>query len=157
EGLHDGFLTMPFLQGRRLGRRDPEALPRAAAYIGWLGRQARTGEAIEGDELFAMIERNVDLALGADARPRLDRWRRRLAGAPKVEIDGRMSPYEWLRAGETVFKTDGVDHGDDHFLPGSTDIGWDVAGFATEWGLGEEACADFAAEAARQAGDPHLP
>jgi hypothetical protein len=56
-----------------------------------------------------------------------------------------------------VFKTDGVDHGDDHFLPAATDIGWDVAGFATEWGLGEEACADFAAEAAREAGDPHLP
>jgi hypothetical protein len=68
-----------------------------------------------------------------------------------------MSPYEWLRVDETVFKTDGVDHGDDHFLPGSTDVGWDVAGFATEWGLDEEACADFAAEAARQAGDPHLP
>lgn len=104
-----------------------------------------------------MVERNVELALGADAKPRLDPWRRRLAGAPEVEVDGRMSPFEWLRVDEIVFKTDGVDHGDDHFLPGSTDIAWDVAGFATEWGLGEEACGDFAAKAARQAGDARLP
>ena len=157
EGLHDGFLTTPLLKGRPLRRRDPEALRRAVAYIGWLGREAGTGEAIEGDELFAMVERNVESALGADAKPRLDPWRRRLAGAPEVEVDGRMSPVAWLRVGETVFKTDGVDHGDDRFLPGSTDLAWDVAGFATEWGLGEEAGADFAAEAARHARDPHLP
>ena len=157
EGLHDGFLTTAFLRGRPLRRDDPEALPRAAAYIGWLGRQARTGGAVQGDELFVMVERNVELALGADAKPRLDPWRRRLAGAPEVEVDGRMSPFEWLRVDEIVFKTDGVDHGDDHFLPGSTDIAWDVAGFATEWGLGEEACGDFAAKAARQAGDARLP
>ena len=156
EGLRDGFLTTPFLTGRPLRRDDPDARPRAAAYIGWRGRKAETGDAIAGDELFVMVERNVELALGADARPRLDPWRRRLAGAPRVEVDGRMSPFEWLRAGETVFKTDGVDHGDDHFLPGATDLAWDVAGFATEWGLGEEACGDFAAEAARQAGDPRL-
>lgn len=156
-GLRDGFLTTPFLQGRPLRRRDSEALPRAAAYIGWRGGRARTGAAIEGDELFAMVERNVELALGADARPRLAPWRARLAGAPQVEVDGRMSRFEWLRVGETVLKTDGVDHGDDHFLPGATDLAWDVAGFAAEWGLDEGACADFAAEAARQAGDPHLP
>jgi hypothetical protein len=157
EGLRDGFLTTPFLTGRPLRRDDPEASPRAAAYIGWRGRKTGTGEAIEGDELFVMVERNVELALGGDAKPRLDPWRRRLAGAPRVEVDGRMSPFEWLRAGETVFKTDGVDHGDDHFLPGATDLAWDVAGFAAEWGLGEEACGEFAAEAARQAGDRRLP
>ena len=157
EGLHDGFLTAPFLKGRPLRRDDREALPRAAAYVGWLGREAGTGDAVEGDELFAMVERNVEQALGAEAKPRIDPWRRRLAGAPQVGVDGRMSPFEWQRAGESLFKTDGVDHGDDHFLPGSTDIAWDVAGFAAEWDLDEEASGDFAAEAARQAGDPHLP
>jgi hypothetical protein len=155
-GLRHGFLSTPFLAGRPLRRRDPEGPRRAAAYLGWLGRQGGAGEQVHGDELFAMVERNVELALGAEARPRLGPWRARLKGVQKVEIDGRMGPFEWVRADTTVFKTDGVDHGDDRFLPGPTDLAWDVAGFSTEWGLSDAAAAEFAAEAARQAGDPRL-
>jgi hypothetical protein len=32
-------------------------------------------------------------------------------------------------------KTDAIDHGDDHLLPGPTDVAWDLAGAAIEWAL----------------------
>lgn len=157
EDLRRGFLTTRFLRGRPLRRRDREGPARAAAYVGWIGREAPTGESLTGEELFQMMERNVELAFGAAAKPRLDVWRDRLRGAPAMAVDGRMAPHEWVRSEEKVFKTDAVDHGDDHFLPGPTDLAWDVAGFAVEWGLSEEETAEFAADAAREAGDARLP
>jgi hypothetical protein len=157
--LRHGFLSTRFLQGRPLRRRerDREAPARAAAYVGWIGREGRTGETLTGEELFEMLERNVDLAFGPEAKPRLDPWRAKLRGAPAVAVDGRMAPHEWVRSEDKVFKTDALDHGDDHFLPGPIDVAWDVAGFAVEWGLGEEETSEFAADAAREAGDERLP
>jgi hypothetical protein len=155
-GFADGFLSVAFVKGRPLKRRDREAGRLAGAYLGWRGRTMQTGATTSGDELFAMIEHNVGLALGPDARPRLDGWRKRLRGAARLEVDGRMAPHEWIRTDGAVFKTDAVDHGDDRFLPGATDLAWDVAGFCVEWGLSEAAALEFAGEAAREAGDPHL-
>src|SRR5262249_28094522 len=152
----------PFLEGRPLRARDrgPETLGRAAAYLGWLGREAACGEALAGDELFPMIRRNVELTLGPAGARRLGRpggWRPRLRGAAKIAVDGRMAPHEWIRTGDALLKTDAVDHHDDHFLPGPTDLAWDVAGFSVEWGLAPDAARAFADEAARRARDPGLP
>jgi hypothetical protein len=160
--FRDGFIASDFVPGRPLRRRagQGEAVRRAAAYLGWLGRNARTGADVTGDELFPMITRNVELALGQPGLGRLaglDAWRPRLAGAPAVAIDGRLAPHEWIRSERGLLKTDALDHHDDHFLPGATDLAWDVAGFAVEWGLGETEARDFAAEAAAAAGDPTLP
>lgn len=63
-----------------------------------------------------------------------------------VIADGRMNPHEWiLRDSGQLIKTDGVDHGDNHFFPGPCDIAWDIAGAAIEWQLGSEA-SDFLVE-----------
>jgi hypothetical protein len=43
-----------------------------------------------------------------------------------------MQPHEWISA-DRIFKTDSVDHGDNHFFPGPCDIAWDLAGAAIEW------------------------
>ncbi|HYF23461.1 MAG TPA: hypothetical protein VD929_08705 [Caulobacteraceae bacterium] len=157
----DGFLATRFVEGRPMRRRDRDAgfTARAAAYVGWLGVSARTGQAVEGGELFAMVTRNVELSLGEQGLrrlTRLDGWRPRLAGAAQVAIDGRMAPHEWIAGPRGVLKTDALDHGDDHFLPGATDIAWDVAGFATEWGLSEAETTAFAEEVGRLAGDSRL-
>jgi hypothetical protein len=53
-----------------------------------------------------------------------------------VLVDGRMQPYEWIAtAAGTFVKTDGIDHGDNHFFPGPCDIAWDLAGIGIEWQL----------------------
>ena len=48
---------------------------------------------------------------------------------------------------------DGVTHGDDHFLPGPTDIAWDLAGIIVEWDLGDDARDHLLAEYKTQSGD----
>ena len=161
----DGFLGTEFVRGRSLHarRRDPEAIAHAAGYVAWLGRNARTGAALTGDELVPMILRNVGLSLGQAGLSRLgglESWRRRLAGAPAVAIDGRLAPHEWVRSdaktGSRLYKTDALDHHDDHFLPGDTDIAWDVAGFTAEWSLDDATASDFARTVADAASDPGL-
>jgi hypothetical protein len=57
-----------------------------------------------------------------------------------VCVDGRMQPHEWIAGRDgRILKVDANTHGDDHFLPGPTDIGWDVAGTIEEWHLTSEA------------------
>ena len=158
----DGFLGTAFVPGQSLhrARRSPEAIANAVRYLGWLGRNAQTGEAVAGDELQPMIRRNVELSLGQSGSDRLsglDAWRVRLAGVPRVAIDGRLSPHEWIRSRDgRLYKADALDHHDDHFLPGATDLAWDVAGLAIEWGLTEADGRDFAQAVASEAGDPAL-
>jgi hypothetical protein len=54
-------------------------------------------------------------------------------------VDGRMQPYEWIRAANgNIVKIDACTHGDDHFFPGPTDIAWDLAGTIVEWALDKE-------------------
>lgn len=161
--FRDGFIAADFVPGRPLRRRKGQdaAIGRAAEYLGWLGRNAATGDTLAGDELFPMIERNVSLALGDAGAARLsalEAWRPRLAGAPAVAIDGRLAPHEWIRAADgRLVKTDALDHHDDPFLPGDADLAWDVAGFAVEWGLDDAGALQFAQAAAQAAGDPTLP
>jgi hypothetical protein len=157
----DGFLATAFMPGRSLhrSRRDPEAVVHAARYIGWLGRHAQTGASLTGEELMPMIARNVELSLGEAGLARLgglEAWRPLLAGAPAVAIDGRLAPHEWVSSGGRLYKTDALDHHDDRFLPGATDIAWDVAGFSVEWGLGAGAARTFADTVAGEAGDATL-
>lgn len=65
-----------------------------------------------------------------------------------------MLPHEWLRARDgRLVKVDGVTHGDDHFLPGPTDIAWDLAGIIVEWNLGSDARERLLAEYRARSGD----
>jgi len=74
-----------------------------------------------------------------------------------IVTDGRMQPWEWLATGDgELLKTDGSSHGDDHFLPGPTDIAWDLAGVVVEWRLGESDRAAFLDAFASATGDGDL-
>jgi hypothetical protein len=56
-----------------------------------------------------------------------------------IIADGRMLPHEWIQTARGWIKTDGANHGDDHFFPGPTDIAWDLAGAIIEWELSQDA------------------
>jgi len=51
-----------------------------------------------------------------------------------------MQPHKWIRsiAGE-LLKLDGSADGEGHFLPGPTDIEWDLAGAIVEWNMDRQA------------------
>lgn len=75
----------------------------------------------------------------------------------EVAIDGRMLPHEWLNTGETLLKTDALDHHADDFLPSSRDIAWDVAGAIVELELDGEAESFLAGRITKLTGDSSLP
>lgn len=57
-----------------------------------------------------------------------------------VIVDGRMQPHEWIASKDgKLQKADAATHGDDHFMPGPTDIAWDLAGTVVEWNLDADA------------------
>jgi hypothetical protein len=96
-----------------------------------------------------MAEHNIrqaapDARLDFAARWPTDRLRALQAVVRPVHIDGRLHPWEWLRSGPSILKTDAVDHSQAHDLVGCQDILWDVAGAAVE--LGEPGLADAFAE-----------
>ena len=57
----------------------------------------------------------------------------RFEPAAATIVDGRMFPHEWLVTERGYVKLDSVDHGDNHFYPGPTDIAWDLAGTIAEF------------------------
>jgi hypothetical protein len=68
--------------------------------------------------------------------------------------DARMSPHEVVRARDgQLFKTDATSDGDDHLLPGPTDIAWDLAGVIHEWDLSTSAAATLLDRYRRRSGD----
>jgi hypothetical protein len=70
-----------------------------------------------------------------------------------VHIDGRFRPHEWYVSGGRLQKTDGVEHGNDHFFPGPTDIAWDIAGAIEEWHLNDAQARQFQRRYAQCASD----
>ena len=72
---------------------------------------------------------------------------------PRVAVDGRMLPHEWIANGERLMKTDALDHHDDDFWPGCRDIGWDVAGAIVEFDLSSQASSYFVNAYERESGD----
>jgi hypothetical protein len=142
--LKDGFLALSFIEGRPLRVRDrPQVIERAVAYLRWVGAERGIGATADLEPLKVMIRRNTELAFGTDGRlAALERVA--LSPVEAVHVDGRLSPQEWVATADRVLKTDGFDHGDDHFLPGPTDPTWDAAGFAIEWGLDDPAAHAFA-------------
>ncbi|MGD9765959.1 MAG: hypothetical protein AB7V27_19920 [Candidatus Binatia bacterium] len=128
-GLAHGFLALSFLEGR-VARRGERGLVRAAAEYLAQVRAEFSGGAACLDALAAMIRANVADALGSD-------WGAALAELPRLEdaardaravgVDARMLPHEWLCTSSGARKADALDHHDDHFFPGPTDIAWDLA------------------------------
>ncbi len=139
--LASGFLTFPHVPGQSLHplqahHRTPELLSTIAEYLARIACDCRCDAAVSTPHapLAEMLRVNVEEGLGrewlAAMTPPPD------AGAIIVRPDARMAPHEWLRMPDGGFvKTDGFEHGDDHFYPGPTDIAWDVAATCIEWRL----------------------
>jgi hypothetical protein len=130
----DGFLAYEFLAGRCMGAGDISraVLERIADYLAFRSFHFSKCSA-DSSELRSMAEFNVMQEFGVQlSLPALESQR-----CP-VLADGRMQPHEWI-AGESIIKTDSIDHGDNHFFPGPCDIAWDVAGTVIEWSLDHDA------------------
>jgi hypothetical protein len=127
----DGFLAYRWLSGEPLeAARDRrlvlDLLPRYLAF------RARAFQAapVDGSALEEMTRVNTREALGVEL-PETFTLEMRNA----VYTDARLMPHEWIRTNTGVVKTDAIDHGDDHLLPGPTDVAWDLAGAVIEWAL----------------------
>jgi hypothetical protein len=160
-----GYLAYPFLPGRPMRRGDlsPRVLEFLAAYCAARGRMAGggarspwlPGEAVDPVTAAAGLEEAARVNAGVE-----------LGWAPPLTLevtrtvlpDGRMMPHEFvLTERGRVYKLDAVGHGDDHFLPGPTDVAWDLAGVIVEWALSADASAAFLAAYRRRSGDEARP
>lgn len=122
-----GFASYPLLAGRPMLATDlsESVLARLAAYCAFRAQAFRT-DAADLRTLHEMAEHNFQ-ELRFEGPPALELERPAL-------VDGRMQPHEWILTTDgQMMKTDSGIHGDDHFLPGATDIAWDLAGSIIEW------------------------
>jgi hypothetical protein len=130
ESAGDGFTAFPWVQGSREHAPDAETVKRLARYCAFRAETFRSDPGSQSS-LEEMTVLNLERALGARI-PGLQ-----LHVERPVIADGRMMPYEWVRARDGKWlKVDASSHGDDHFYPGPCDIAWDVAGTIVEWNLG---------------------
>ena len=150
-----GYLATPWLRGRPLGRADlsPGIIDLLAD--GCAFRAAAFPAAIVDQRpLEEMVRFNAaaELGLGLEAQLPIER---------PVIPDARMAPHElFLTEAGALYKLDSVSDGDDHLLPGPTDVAWDLAGAVFEWGLSEGAQAALLARYRARSGDdaaPRLP
>jgi hypothetical protein len=133
----DGFSRYPVIDARSLHSSDVSAsiLERIARYCAFRSAEFRVEHGTP-EPLAEMLPVNLvrEFQAEIDFDPEL------LRPQNMVVVDGRMNPHEWLGTEDgRLLKTDGATHGDDHFFPGPTDIAWDIAGTAVEWGLGPDA------------------
>lgn len=162
-----GHLVTRFIDGTPLTQRDaePAFLAHAARYIAFRAERfpLSRADAARLAEAFVQNARQI-LGEGDEAAAAIEAGRRcvaGLAGAPRVAVDGRMEPHEWLRTPTGFIKADAVDHHDDHFMPGPMPWAYDAAGVGLGFGLSlarEEALADEIGRALRDpAGVEALP
>jgi len=154
----DGFLRYGFVKGRRLLSSDMSSslLDTMAHYCAF--RASNFAEYSRSpSQLKQMVEFNIQQEFGITVVIPENEF-----DYPNpVLVDGRMQAHEWiLTAPDKFIKTDGIDHGDNHFFPGPCDIAWDLAGIAIEWQLRPSALRRLLQEFARRSGfdaTPRLP
>ncbi|XXY53384.1 hypothetical protein WME91_19835 [Sorangium sp. So ce269] len=145
-----GFFSYPWIQGRPLqaGDLSTAVLERLADYCAFRA-SAFPVPSPAADELIAMARTNFSTEMGSELPGELH-----LEIARPVLVDGKMDPHEWLRSSSgELFKVDASGHGDDHFLPGPTDIAWDLAGAMIEWQMAGDARRAFLERYRRRSGD----
>lgn len=154
-----GYVATARLDARPLRRReiDDVALARALDWLVFVARSRGTGAPADPAPLADALRRNAELAGLGPLSPAAERTLAALPPAPAVRVDGRFQPHEWLAGPAGLLKTDAVDHGDDHFLPGPADLAWDVAGLVEEWGLDDRTAGAAGAALATRLADPSLP
>ncbi|MGE5499585.1 MAG: hypothetical protein ACM3Q2_16015 [Syntrophothermus sp.] len=136
-----GFIEFEFLKGKQLAVKQKSAklTDRLAEYIAFTGRNFPEAPAMDTDELKEMIRINIEKGLGKKWTMMLKR-NMFLRDSDYLErsaaIDGRMLPFEWISVNGVYMKTDSLQHHISHFIPGSADIAWDLAGAIIEFRLG---------------------
>jgi hypothetical protein len=134
--LENGYLSMPFIDGKPCVRPTTALIDAAAAHVAFLTRTFPADRSPGVDALMEMTASNLREGLGDAAPPlQLEPYRRPLEDAPCAAIDGRMLAHEWLESHGAFVKDDALDHHCDHFFPGVQDAGWDLAAVAFEFGL----------------------
>lgn len=144
----DGFVMAPFLEARPLARADlsRSVLERLADYCAFRAAAFPAADADPAD-LVEMTRFNATQMIGQPIELPLRVER-------PVIADARLMPHEWLQPSEgPILKVDAAAHGDDHFLPGPTDIAWDLAGAAVEWRLDRAARGALLERYQRASGD----
>jgi hypothetical protein len=133
-GLTHGFLEQDWIHGRPPTASATGILNRIAEYLSFVGREFATNEPESLDELHETVVTNARAIGGVDLAV-ADVLARQMRGceSPRVRVDGRMLPHEWIQSDERVMKVDALDHHDDGFWPGCRDIGWDIAGAIVEF------------------------
>ena len=136
EDVKDGMHSYSFVKGQPLSRLHvtSDILDRIAKYCAYRERDF-LGPRDEGRQLREMVQFDFSQVTGISLDLPADCFSTHKA----VVVDGRMQPHEWIlcESGEAL-KVDAVQHGDDHFLPGPTDIAWDMAGAIVEWDLRDD-------------------
>jgi hypothetical protein len=143
-----GMLAYPLLQGRRPGPAQAGRwLDRLAGYCAFRRRSFACPAGQGG--LLEATRFNVAQELGVE-------WRGELPVRETILVDGRMQPHEWVQSDPgagPLLKLDATSHGDDHFLPGPTDVAWDLAGAVVEWSMREDTRNELLRRYANQSGD----
>src|SRR5690606_33934404 len=131
-GSADGFLALPWLEGRPAGpadARDRAFLRALAEYLAARTAVLRTGAAARTEPILEMLETNAREALGgrdgglSAAVRRLERLPEREAIIP----DARLHLPEWVAGPHGYVKTAALDHGDGVRAPGAPGGGLSAA------------------------------
>ena len=134
-GLAEGWLRYEYVASDfgvdAIGGAD---ITRAAEYLSFIRRTRTTSAEPNLDGLREMAITNARAVAGDTAALVLGSLP--IHDPPAVVLtDGHMRSHEWVRRQQGLQKSDGVEHGDDHFFPGPCDIAWDLAGVIEEWQL----------------------
>lgn len=156
---HAGFIGYERVAGGplegRLTRR--EDVLHVARYIAACPAAGACCPGASATELEEMVRVNVQEMLGDEAARRaagiVRAQRARIEMARTVATDNRMQPHEWIRSGDSLVKTDGDGHHNDHFLPGAQNAAWDLAGACEELVEDPHAAALLVHEYVRLTGD----
>lgn len=152
--LDNGFLSLPFFEGRPCNLPLPSLVRSIAAHLAFLTRRFPEARSPQIDTVFEMVATNIRLGLAQAAPPlSLERYRTALDAAPCAAIDGRMLPHEWIDRHGHFVKTDALDHHCDHFFPGTQDAGWDLAAAVFEFDLNRAARDQLVAAYVTASGD----
>jgi hypothetical protein len=131
-----GTSRYAFVSGTPLQAFDlsSEVLDRIASYCAF--RSSAFAAERQSDTLDEMVRFNFSQEFGSALEIETSGY----ACEAPVIVDARMQPYKWIRlsSGE-ILKVDGSADGEGHFLPGPTDIAWDLAGAIVEWNMNRRA------------------
>ena len=136
ERTEAGMTRYEFIPGSRLNRAVPstEVLNRIAEYCAF--RACNFPASGQSDQLAEMVRFNLFEEAKCELRLPADGFE----GESPIVPDCRMQPHKWIRTrAGTIVKLDGAADGEGHFLPGATDVLWDLAGAMVEWNMNPDA------------------